>query len=885
MKTVSILLYFMFFFSVNAYAYIEETHQELSLEALKISDIATNLELLQDLGLDNFNSNQTFPSPKNTNSYKSIRNLFRDGAKFEDKFPRSLSHFYNPINNTPGTGGDTSPDWALEDNADIDPVKNGPQEYSYKDGMNYFYQALTSQTKQQRDESWGKVFQTLGQVIHHIQDMAQPDHARNDAHCNHTLCALVMVLYDKSYYESYTDELRSEDNAVLNALMTANNYPIPTFSTAREFWTTRDDFALPDRKGLADFTNRNFVSKDTMFEINDGLIVAHDEFPYPEPDVIPNRVDIASADMLGPVGEALCNSVKTQAIMPFPPTACFIDFVSTPLTDENTGEQTTNSRAASYSIFDKKLQDHNIDAIYTREDGSIDTIDRSFTLNKFNFDAAHNYLIPRAVAYSAGLINHFFRGKIDMVPNTNGVGWIIQNKSDEEMQGTFTLYYDHVDLADDIEKRDIIPGAIWNLTIAANSEVVVGEYIVPAGVIRKTLVFQGRIGVEDNVVTGKEAGGWSEPIAVGVMPRPYNKADVAIDASGNAMVLYHTTDNIAATWSLWSRRYTPAGGWGIATLIDNSSNANSYNKKELVMDASGNAMIVYSTRTDDSVPVLWSRRYTPVDGWSSATFIDIDNIDGDIGNGQLILDASGNAMLTYHTIASTYESPTRTWTWNLWSRRYTPAGSWGVATLIDSSSHTYYSNHVYYNYQNNQVVIDSSGNAMVTYHTYDSANFANATWGLWSRRYTLVGGWSSATRLINNTGYNYNYNQLAMDASGNAMVMYRIYDSANGSNNWWNRLYTPAAGWGAAVAWSDGDSQIDMDSSGNAIALFSGSEENTSSVKHYAPSVGWGDEIQLSVNQLVTPAAILSLDVEANGKAVVVWRDSTGNLWSNFYVP
>ena len=29
-----------------------------------------------------------------------------------------------------------------------------------------------------------------------------------------------------------------------------------------------------------------------------------------------------------------------------------------------------------------------------------------FTLNALNYDAAHNYLIPRAVAYSAGLINH-----------------------------------------------------------------------------------------------------------------------------------------------------------------------------------------------------------------------------------------------------------------------------------------------------------------------------------------------------------------------------------------------------------------------------------------------------------------------------------------------
>jgi hypothetical protein len=47
-------------------------------------------------------------------------------------------------------------------------------------------------------------------------------------------------------------------------------------------------------------------------------------------------------------------------------------------------------------------------------------IDRLFDLNRFNFDDAHKYLIGQAVGYSTGLINHFFRGKLDVTAPASG---------------------------------------------------------------------------------------------------------------------------------------------------------------------------------------------------------------------------------------------------------------------------------------------------------------------------------------------------------------------------------------------------------------------------------------------------------------------------------
>jgi hypothetical protein len=66
--------------------------------------------------------------------------------------------------------------------------------------------------------------------------------------------------------------------------------------------------------------------------------------------------------------------------------------------DTLTGQDAINVALTSYSVWDQFLQ--------SRAAGP------SFSLSRQNYDAMADLLMPRAVAYSAGLINHFFRGRI-----------------------------------------------------------------------------------------------------------------------------------------------------------------------------------------------------------------------------------------------------------------------------------------------------------------------------------------------------------------------------------------------------------------------------------------------------------------------------------------
>jgi hypothetical protein len=54
-----------------------------------------------------------------------------------------------------------------------------------------------------------------------------------------------------------------------------------------------------------------------------------------------------------------------------------------------------------------------------------------FALNRFTFDAAHKFLIPRAVGYSAGLINYFFRGQLEITPPDEGIYGIVDHSTQQ----------------------------------------------------------------------------------------------------------------------------------------------------------------------------------------------------------------------------------------------------------------------------------------------------------------------------------------------------------------------------------------------------------------------------------------------------------------------
>lgn len=157
--------------------------------------------------------------------------------------------------------------------------------------------------------------------------------------------------------------------------------------------------------------------------------------------------------------------------------------------------------------------------------------------------SALDFLIPEATAYSTGLINFFFRGKIDMVADTANPGqYLIKNLGNETLKnGIFELFYDNP--AD--QSRILV--ASWALSV--------NETLVPGGTKAAPftpsspasdsymLVFKGDMGQETTGMSGGAVA--AKKINLSSGPTAYTSTGsscvVAIDTKTDSV-----TDNICA---------------------------------------------------------------------------------------------------------------------------------------------------------------------------------------------------------------------------------------------------------------------------------------------------------------------------------------------------
>ena len=424
----------------------------------------------------------------------------RDGGEYEDEPPwnipyvRSLNHFHNPITEE-GFKGDclgsslcvSSTVWAL--------MPLGTQSlltgnYSWYDVRDYYYKALTSSTKTERDTNFAETFRGLGQLMHLVQDASVPAHTRNDFH----------LFYN---YEDYAGSFVKGGGVPTPPISsffngTINN--IASFIDTNQYNGTNSAVTLLNSAGLSEYSNANFFSEDTIFSAN-----------YPNPakeNTSAQLVEVQAED--GAIDKVHYIYLNGQ-----------------------------NYRLAAYSYFFNDL------STFTITEGWRYNLD-----NNVYADYA-SLLLPRAVGYSAGLLNYFFRGDMDFTIDANdrddGVkGVKISNRFTEDMDGTFNLYYDTADT-----NRHLLGS--WNISLASQGTSQVLSFHVPQDYYKYkyTLAFRGRMGTEQDAVAGYQYAGWREEWNNGLY--------------GNHTWLYSDIDIIYS--ALWGDPY-PAGGQTLNEVID-----------------------------------------------------------------------------------------------------------------------------------------------------------------------------------------------------------------------------------------------------------------------------------------------------------------------------
>lgn len=314
--------------------------------------------------------------------------------------------------------------------------------FAWPDTRDYFYKALTAKTAEERGHNFAMTFFSLGHSLHILEDMAVPAHTRNDFLYDHIWHGIIRGTYLEGFVE---------DGRIVRVSSSAEDKI--AFNRLSDFWDNDGSHSV---KGLAEYSNNNFLSEGTVFR------------KYSSPD----WVDIEKHAIVAEDGE--------------------LDIVR--YYRGRTSDGVDIPHLAVVGLLNPILN------FLSDKEKAVHTA----YLDPNCYKDYSEILIPKAVAYVTGLTDYFFRGRLAVVKD--GPGAIkIKNLSAEPLsEGIIEIYYDSVSTG----MRTILSSYI----ISADHPVVPGgetERImmtVPADNIEKgryIVTFKGKLGEEYGAVIGK----------------------------------------------------------------------------------------------------------------------------------------------------------------------------------------------------------------------------------------------------------------------------------------------------------------------------------------------------------------------------------------------
>lgn len=470
---------------------------------------------------------------------------------------RVLEHFFDPTETEPGQQGlhglaldaflasplcdncagtyiHAAPNWALgTDNAfSVSAIEESGRRnhFTVLDAREAMYRALTghrstgesaivptddgslrdptdaTELREVRRTYWATAFRALGDVLHLVEDMAQPQHTRNDLHN-------IDFGHGETVYEAYI-ERRAQGGSwkCLNGqplkFSAANGnglvytgYPIPRFDKYSAYFSTQQGGAALQGLGLADYSNRGFFTAGTNIE----------DTSYALPSTDPGDYIRQSADTMD-----LCLKKTVR-----------LEYLLGTVKDALTKVDATDVALTSRGLW-------TIGAGFSR-----------YALTRKNYDDMADLLTPRAVAYGAGLLDYFFRGRLRVnsvkaslgvltvsVTNQSYYDRTKQQAGDTVGDGSFVLVARYRLNGEDGFSASAQRWFSGTIAPGETREILVdvGDAFVPNGAtdVSYQVVFYGHLGREANAIA---VGSWAPTALLAAWVDPAGTKDFEIRRS------------------------------------------------------------------------------------------------------------------------------------------------------------------------------------------------------------------------------------------------------------------------------------------------------------------------------------------------------------------
>ena len=360
----------LFFFALAAYGYDPNAaHPAINKASLQLSSADNFLRTILH-----------WPAGVSTEvEGMSVKQWMEEGGKQEDDGTRGLRHFHDPSKAWNSAGLPLMPSnlvWSQQ------AAQEGETTFSWQTARESYFVALETGNT----DDFAVSFRAIGQIIHLLSDMAVPAHVRNDKHPDEVWR---ITIGPGDPYENWTKanvrtgKINFTDMAVpVPHSIFQRAIPNPLAPAAISALWDQDVYRVdtPDpavtrgalHAGLAEYTNANFFSKDTVF------------LSYPHP--AREDTDVSAIDWRHPEAVDAEDGSFDQRL--------FIRGDAggpAPIRLASIGYWSYDCLQAGYSQF-----------------GDTTVLD-----DKVHEDYA-SLLIPRAVGYSKALLDYFFSGSLEI---------------------------------------------------------------------------------------------------------------------------------------------------------------------------------------------------------------------------------------------------------------------------------------------------------------------------------------------------------------------------------------------------------------------------------------------------------------------------------------
>lgn len=179
--------------------------------------------------------------------------------------------------------------------------------------------------------------------------------------------------------------------------------------------------------------------------------------------------------------------------------------------------------------------------------------------------------------------------------------------------------------------------------------------------------------------------GWTGPVMLATNSNntsiDLSEPNAALDGNGNPMVVWRETISAKSgtIYNIWSNRLN-AGAWGTPTLLVSPNNKDYAAKPQVVMDASGNALVAWiqsGSAKGNRIESIEVKRYSVSGGWGGTASVGNDGYV--IPGFSLNQDMQGDAMLVWWQLTGTNPA------YDVFYSRYQPAG-WSAPAALESGS-------------------------------------------------------------------------------------------------------------------------------------------------------------------------------------------------------